>query len=183
MVLLLAGLLSMPVALAGDGPSLELQGGTLLARDGHTAMTGGVALLGARDSFLTAEGRLAPGGGWLGRVGAGFDLLGGSDLDLRLGLFMGGRGVWPDGQADSQVITGGTLGIGGRLGRLYGQYRWIGGFGATELHSLHTENELTVGFRVVDELRVYGQVLFLDPGDARWGEREQALGLGVAWRL
>ena len=73
MLLLLAGLLTSTTAVAGDGLSLELQGGTLLHQEGPAAMSGAAALVGGGDSYLSVEGRLAPGGMWIGRAGAGID--------------------------------------------------------------------------------------------------------------
>jgi len=180
MLAMLAMLIGITPATAGTGLGLEMRGGPVFLEDA-TALSAGATLIGGRDAYLSAEGRMTADGGWLARAGAGVDLLGGSPVDFKLGLFAGGVGDGPHTAMQDEVVAGGELALGGEVGRLYGQCRWIVGLGTSALGGVHTEKELTVGVRVVAGLRVYGQYLHLDPG-ARASSND-AVGVGVAWRL
>lgn len=158
----------------------RLQGSILQAWDGSPWLAGQFRLVGRKDAYVGIEGRVSADESWTARVGLGFDLLGKSDWDLKLGLFLGGVGVgWV---RDPALVTGAEVAFAARIGRLYGQYRWLAGLGASDAYALelHTEHEFIVGFRIVGQLRVFGQAVYARPGS---GEGATALGLGVAFRL
>lgn len=159
---------------------LRFQASALQSTYGAPWLAGQFRVVGRKDAYVGVEGRVGSDASWTARVGLGFDLLGKSDWDLKLGLFLGGLG---DGWVrDPALVTGTEIGVGARIGRLYGQYRWLFGLGSRhpEAVSLHTEQELIVGFRLVKELRVFGQAVFTGASD-RPGAT--ALGLGVALRM
>jgi hypothetical protein len=137
-------------------------------------------LEGDRDAYLLGAVRIEPGDAWLGRAGVGFDLLGGGTADVRLGLFLGGvgtfeAGAWGPEAHVARVAAGGEILLGLHLGRLHGSYRHLDGF-AGPLEDRLTEDELRVGYRVVDPVEVYGRYIVWNPGerDPRGG-----FGLGV----
>ena len=151
-----------------------------LQSDRSPWLAGQFRLAGRKDAYLGVEGRIAAEGAWVGRIGAGFDILGKSDWDLKLGLFLGGmgNGLW----RSQGLIVGTEIGLGARIGPLYGTYRWLGGIGGRypELIELHNEHDFIVGFRIWDQLRVFGQAIYSRPGS---GEGATALGLGIAFRI
>lgn len=135
---------------------------------------GGVRLVAEKDAYLGADVRLGDGF-TLARAGAGFDVFGGSGLDLKLGVWMGGLSntIRP---TSYHGVTGGTeVMLGARFDRLYAEHRWIAGF-AGPLDGVFTENELTVGFRVLGGASVYGR---WTRGPRACGVETDGLGLGV----
>jgi hypothetical protein len=142
----------------------------------------GLRLVGASDAYVGGEIRYAPAHTVVGegRVGAGLDLLGGGKLDLTLGLWIGAAGAW-DRSVDAAVlyatpIAGTEIGFGYDGRRLFGRYRWLAGLGAEPLDSLLTENELTLGYKIVPQVHVYGQYLVLSPGE---DDKDAGVGLGA----
>ena len=138
--------------------------------------------VGDKDAYVGAELRYMPHNDllWAGRVGAGFDVLGGGGVDLTLGLFVGSAGEWDASQGRAVLyaapIAGTEIGFGVDLGRVFGKYRWLGGIGGGPIDDLLTENELTVGFELFENVQIFGQYLVLDPGER---ETSNGLGLGV----
>jgi hypothetical protein len=137
---------------------------------------------GRNDSYVSGDLRYLPDTDllWSGRVGAGIDVLGSDRWDLTLGLFVGTAGTWVR-TVERAVLTarpiGGTeIGLGVEGERLFARYRWVAGLGTGDIDDLMTENELTVGYRVMGDLGVYGQYLRLNPGEAA---REGGVGIGV----
>ncbi|MBW1877284.1 MAG: hypothetical protein JRJ84_02885 [Deltaproteobacteria bacterium] len=177
MLLLITALLAGPALANEDGTEIHVQAAALRA-DGARQLAASARLVGEKDAYLGVEARVDPRHCWMGRVGLGFDVLGGGKWDLKLGLFLGGTGNGLE--RDGGFITGTEVALGAEIGRLYGQYRWLGGIGGSDLAQLHSENDLTVGFRVIDELRVYGQVIRARGGSF---DERRAMGLGVAWRF
>ena len=131
-----------------DGLELQFQGGPMVLEQ-NTAIAAAARAVGERDAYLSAEGRFDSDGRWMGRAGVGFDVLGRSCMDFKLGLFAGGVGGWEDRTMYRDVVAGTEITLGATGNRLFGQYRWLGGLGDGAVSDLHTENELTVGFRVV----------------------------------
>ncbi len=166
-----------PLALAGDDAHVQLQAGPVLQADQFN-LGASARFVRKKDSYIGLEGRASPEGQWTGRAGAGVDLLGNSALDLKVGLFVGGTGSGQTGHAET--VYGTELAAGMSLGRLYGQYRLLAGLGEGQLAELHTENELTLGIRVKDEVRLYGQFLTLNPG---LDHTETAMALGLQFRI
>jgi len=164
-----------------DDEGLQLQYGMLFLPDAPAHPLVG-KLVGEEDAYVSADLRYMPANDllWTGRLGAGFDVLGGGGWDLTLGLFAGSAGEWD--RNDERAILysrpmGGTeigLGVEGR--RLFARYRWLAGLGTGPVDELLTENEFTVGYKVVDELSVYGQWLRVNPGEA---DKQGGIGLGV----
>jgi len=177
MLVLITALLAGPALANDDGAEIHLQAASLRAEDGRQ-LAASARLVGEEDAYLGVEARVDGRHCWMGRVGLGFDVLGGGKWDLKLGLFLGGTGNGLE--RNSAFITGTEVALGAEIGRLYGQYRWLGGLGGSDLARLHSENALTVGFRIVDEFRVYGEVIHAR-GTAFHDRR--AMGLGVAWRF
>lgn len=174
-MLLLLALLSAPEASAHTPrPEIQIQGGAFRTDHGPR-LAGSVRAFGQRDAYVGVEGRLDPHQQWVGRVGAGFDVLGGGKWDLRLGLFIGGAGT--AFRQESEFIAGTELATAARVGRLYGQWRWLLGLGHSAQAALHSENEFTLGFHVVDEVRLQGQAILSHASNIGPGA---ALGLGVA---
>jgi hypothetical protein len=137
---------------------------------------------GPRDSYVSGELRYLPHDDllWVGRAGAGLDVLGDGGWDVTLGLFVGTAGTWSTEDARrvlmAQPIGGTEIGVGVEGERLIARYRWIAGIGGGPLDELLTENELTIGYKLLDPLHVVGQWIRVNPGDdtARGG-----VGLGV----
>lgn len=170
-------LLLVPLAQAHDGGEVHVQAAKL--RCGSVPMvSGSVRAVGDKDAYIGVEARVAPDERWIGRAGIGFDVLGGGDWDLKLGLFLGGIGTGLE--RERALITGTEVALGAKIGRLYGQYRWLGGLGTSRLAALHTEHELTVGVRLIDEFRVFGQLI---RSDLRGREPDRGAGLGLAYRF
>ena len=139
-------------------------------------------LVGSSDAYVSADLRYMPQSDllWTGRLGAGIDVLGGGNWDVTLGLFVGSAGTW-DRNEDRAILysrpMGGTeIGIGVEGRHLYARYRWLAGLGTGRVDQLLTENELTVGYKVIDDLSVYGQWLRVNPGA---DHKQGGIGLGV----
>ncbi|MCA9495144.1 MAG: hypothetical protein KC621_34690 [Myxococcales bacterium] len=143
-------------------------------------------LIGEKDAYLGAELRYTPGSDFagVGRLSAGFDVLGRGNWDLTLGLFLGSAGEWERSNADAVLmaapVAGTEIGFGIETGRLFGKYRWLAGIGGGPVDDLLTENELTLGFKVTDDLHVFGQYLVLSPGEL---DNQSGLGIGARLRL
>lgn len=126
---------------------------------------------GERDAYLSGIVRVDPTGAWVGRAGIGFDVFGrGDGLDLKLGLFLGGVGDFADPAMYGRPAAGAEVLLGVRFGRVFGSFRHVDGF-AGPLEDRLTEDELRLGFRITDHVRVHGQYLVYDPGatDPRGG--------------
>jgi len=138
--------------------------------------------VGEHSTYLGAEIRYVPASDllWSGRIGAGFDLFGKSDLDLDLGLFLGSAGEWDHKKKEALLYAAPIAGTEVKLGydgpRLFGSYRWLGGIGGGPIDDLLTENEITFGYKLVPAIHVYGQYLILSPGAA---DNSAGVGLGV----
>jgi hypothetical protein len=139
-------------------------------------------LSGEEDAYIGAEVRYLPQSDllWTGRVGLGVDVLGGGDWDLQLGLWVGGAGEWQREGASLYAgpMAGTEVGVGYEGRRLFARYRWLAGIGSGPLDELLTEQELTVGFKVLPEVHAYGQYFVLSPGRA-----DNRSGFGVGARL
>lgn len=120
---------------------------------------------GEKDGYVTTVARIDPTGTWIGRAGVGFDVFGGRDgVDLKLGLFLGGTGDLSNAAMYGRPTAGAEVLFGVGIGRVYGWYRHTDGF-AGPLEDRLTEDELRIGFRIVDQVRVHGQYLIYNPGD------------------
>ena len=134
------------------------------------------------DAYLGAEVRYMPAQDirWAGRIGAGIDVFGGGNWDLTLGLWIGSAGEWDHDAEDPAMylgpIAGTEIGLGFSAEHIFAKYRWLGGFGGGPIDELLSENELTVGYKITDEIHALGQYLILAPGDH---DNEHGLGLGV----
>ncbi|TNE91165.1 MAG: hypothetical protein EP330_05840 [Deltaproteobacteria bacterium] len=137
-------------------------------------------LVGKKDAFFNGEARLDPRGFWVGRVGAGLDLLGAGKLDLTVGLFLGTAGEYAEG-GYVRPIAGTQVAFGGHWEKLSMRYRWLAGLGGGPLDSLLSEQELRVGYKVIEPLHVVGSWTLVDPRGAE-GARG-GVGLGVEVRL
>lgn len=163
------------------GDSLLLQYGTQFLPNlpGHHLSA---RLVGAQGAYVGGELRYTPSSDlmWSGRVGAGLDIFGESEFDLSFGLFVGTAGEW-DRDLERAVlyaapIAGTEVGIGYEGRKLFGRYRWLAGLGGGPVDELLTENEITVGYKIVKELHLYGQYLILSPGEL---DNQSGVGLGV----
>lgn len=120
---------------------------------------------GKHDGYVDAALRVDPSGQWLGHAGVGLDVFGGgSVVDLRLGLFLGGVGDLSREAMFGRPAVGGEVLFGLKFGRVYGHYRHLDGF-AGPLEDRLTEDELRLGFVLTEHLRVHGQVIAVNPGD------------------
>ena len=120
---------------------------------------------GAHDGYLGVVTRIDPTGTWIGRAGVGLDVFGGRDgVDLKLGLFLGGTGNLAEPSMLGRPTAGAEVLFGLNIGRVYGHYRHTDGF-AGPLEDRLTEDELRLGFRITDTVRVHGQYLVYNPGD------------------
>jgi hypothetical protein len=165
----------------GDRQELQLQYGMqfLPQMPGHQL---GAKFSGEKDSYVSGELRYMPASDllWTGRVGAGLDVFGRSEWDLTFGLFLGSAGEW-DRQTEQAAlyaapIAGTEIGLGYEGDRLFGRYRWLGGIGGGPIDELLTENELTIGYKVLRSVHVYGQYLVLSPGEL---DNQAGVGLGA----
>lgn len=170
-----------PAPEQADDGELELRYGMQFLAEAP-AHHGYARLIGRKDAYVGAEMRYLPASDllWTARLGAGFDVFGKSPVDLTLGLWIGGAGTW-DVESSRAVlyntpVAGTEIAVGAKIGRMFGKYRWIGGFGTSPLKGLLTENELTIGVSLVDEIQLYGQWVVLD---ADTFANRGALGLGV----
>jgi hypothetical protein len=121
---------------------------------------------GKHDGYVSAVMRVDPTGMWIGRAGVGVDVFGGGDgFDLKLGLFLGGTGDIRAHAMYGRPTAGAEALLGVKIGRVYGWYRHTDGF-AGPLEDRLTEDELRLGFRLTDTVRVHGQYLIYNPGDA-----------------
>lgn len=119
---------------------------------------------GEHDGYVSANARIDPTGAWIGRAGIGVDVFGGGDgVDLKLGLFLGGVGDVTAPAMYGRPAAGAEVLFGLKIGRVYGSYRHVDGF-AGPLEDRLTEDELRLGFRLTDDLRLHGQYLVYDPG-------------------
>jgi hypothetical protein len=141
-----------------DGAQTHLSAAWLPAGVGLAARA-----VGEKDAWLGVEGRFAPDGRWLARGSLGFDVFGGSPIDLRLGLFAAGLGTVEDFGSRQVGMSGPAFGtdlaLGGSFNRLYGHIRWLTGFEASGDAGWLNETEYLVGFRVAGEVRVFGEYL------------------------
>ncbi len=120
---------------------------------------------GEHDGYVTTVARIDPTGMWIGRAGIGLDVFGGKDgVDLKVGLFLGGTGDLTESSMIGRPTAGAEVLFGLKIGRVYGWYRHTDGF-AGPLEDRLTEDELRLGFRVTDTVRVHGQYLIYNPGD------------------
>jgi hypothetical protein len=179
----LALLATLTVAQADEGEvsephplDVEVRASVLFMPDEPVQVLG-MRLLSSRDAWIGVEGRFARERGYLGRVDAGFDVFGVSNLDLGLGLWMGTVGPWTE-PAIASPAAGAEVGLGFHSDRLFAHHRWLFGGGGAPRTGFLSENELVVGFRVVDTLKVYGQYTRFNPR-AECGMN--ALGLGASW--
>ncbi len=165
----------LPFALGADERlDIELHAGVLVRPEiGYGA--GNLRLLGRRDAFLEVDGRLAPDAGWLGRVGVGIDVLGGARWHLQPGAFLGGRGR--GAFLDPELIAGPQLGWGFDNHRVYARWTGLVATGTGGQGGLYGERSFLLGFRVVDEVRVYGR---LTSFGRPFGERESYAGFGLS---
>lgn len=136
----------------------------------------------SRDSYLSGELRYMPTSDlvWVARLGAGFDVFGRSNWDLTVGAFLGTAGEW-DREVDRAVlyaapIIGGEFGFGYEGDRLFGKYRLLAGFGGGPIDRMLSENEVSLGYKIIQPVSVYGQYVFIAPGEA---EHRSGVGLGV----
>ncbi len=134
---------------------------------------------GRRDGYLEVYARGQRCGCWVGRVGAGFDVFGDGAFDLNLGLFVGAAGAdWGPGHAEMgtspQLGTQVAVGLDGR--HLVARYTWLAGIGGGAGDAVLTENQLQLGVKIARIADVYGEVLYLDPGEAR---SQGGVGLGA----
>lgn len=147
-----------PAQAATFGGEASLQASTqTLALDGRARVEG------EKDAYVSAAARYFTDGEWIGRVGAGVDLLGKGDVvDLKLGLTAGGVGYGKDRPGLGTV--GGELQLGVHLGPVYGSLRHMDGFVGPFTARL-TEDEVRVGAVLPADIRLYGQFVDLNPGD------------------
>ena len=138
-------------------------------------------LVGGKDAYLGGELRYTPASDvlWTARLGAGLDVLGASDWDFTLGLFLGAAGEWDRSERRAVLyaapIAGGELGFGYEGDRLFGKYRLLAGFGGGPVDDLLTENEFTLGYKIFPAFHLYGQYLVLSPGHL---DNQSGVGLG-----
>ncbi len=141
----------------------------------------GLRMVTKNDTYVGGELRYLPAHDVVGegRVGAGLDLFGGGNADLTLGLWLGTAGKWERGANAALLyaapIAGTEIGVGFDGEHLFAKYRWVAGLGTEPLDSLLTENEFTLGFKIVHAVQLYGQYLVLSPGDS---SRSSGYGLG-----
>ncbi len=144
----------------------------------QVAHRAGLRHIAQNDSYIGVDLHYAPNREWRGRIGAGIDVLGGGGWDVKLGLFLGGAGEWaPDTTLAHQPMAGTEVGLGIEGKRIFGRYRWMAGLGTGPLDGLLTENELTVGYRVLSQIQVYGSYAIVNPGRDGLGS---GVGLGIA---
>lgn len=118
----------------------------------------GLRSVGQKDAYLGVEARITTDGVWMGRAGLGFDVLGKSPLDLKLGLFAGSTGFEDLNQGYAlRPQFGSDISIGGEMGRLYGHARWLHGFTSTV--GWMNETQLLAGYRIVGQTRLFGEYL------------------------
>lgn len=121
---------------------------------------------GEKDAYVTTVSRIEPTGAWIGRVGIGLDVFGGREgVDLKVGLFLGGAGDLANAPMYGRPTAGAELQFGRGIGRVYGWYRHADG-SAGLIEDRLTEDELRLGFRITDAVRVHAQYLIYNPGDA-----------------
>lgn len=163
-----------PAHAADPGLDVEVHAGALVRPEIGLA-TANVRLLGRRDAYLEVDGRAGPAGDWLGRAGVGVDLLGGARWHAQVGGFLGGRGQ--STFLSPQLIAGPQVTFGFDNHRVYARWSAMVASGVTGQHSgVYGERNLLVGFRVVDELRVYGRVLHA--GDLDTHDTWAGMGVG-----
>ncbi len=141
-------------------------------------------LVGENDSYVGGEIRYMPESDvlWTGRAGAGLDLFGSGDWDLTLGLWIGTAGEWD--RTDERAVlyaspmAGTEVALGVEGDHLFARYRWLAGIGSGPIDELLTEQELTIGYKVLPELHLYGQYFILSPG-----ELDNRSGVGLGGRL
>lgn len=163
------------------GDDLVLQYGMQFLPDAPAHQLYG-RLFAENDAYLGAEIRYMPASDvlWSGRLGAGLDLFGEGDWDLTLGLWLGSAGEWDRSQERAVLynapIAGTEVAIGVDGEHLYGRYRWLAGIGGGPIDELLTEQELTVGYKVLPRFHVFGQYLILSPGEY---DNRSGVGLGM----
>lgn len=164
------------------GTEFALQYGLHFLPYEEVGQQGALRVRGPKDAFLGAEIRLTPSSdhAWVGRVAAGFDVLGKSKFDLDLGLSLGAAGEWdrtkPQAVLYAAPVVGTEVGVGYDGKRLLAKYRWLNAIGAGPLDEVLTENELTIGYRLLPVFQLYGQFLALAPGEL---DTQYGVGLGV----
>jgi len=165
----------------GDEEGLQLQYGMLFLPQAPAHHLVG-KFVADSDSYVSADLRYMPQSDllWTGRLGAGIDVLGGGSWDVTLGLFVGSAGTWDRNEERAILYStpmGGTeIGLGVESRHLYARYRWLAGLGTGPVDRMLTENELTVGYKLFDDLSVYGQWLRVNPGAE---SKRGGVGLGV----
>ena len=141
-------------------------------------------LIGKNDAYIGGEIRYMPLSDvlWSGRVGAGLDVFGRGNWDLTLGLWIGSAGEWDRNEERAILyaapMAGTEIGLGVQGDHLFAKYRWVAGIGSGPIDDLLTEQELTIGYKVLPELHLYGQYFVLSPG-----ERDNRSGLGLGGRV
>jgi hypothetical protein len=154
---------------------LHLSGGVVFLPE-TPVNTLGARLVAEKDSYAGVDVRLAPSGTFVARGGVGFDVLGRSNLDLKLGLWMGGVGFRDDAPTiEVGPALGTEVALGFTFDRLWARHRWMVGVGDSRLGTLLSERETQVGWRVVDDLSIYGQHVHYAPGTPG------GLGLGASY--
>lgn len=162
-------------------PSLALQYGVQFLPDAP-GQQGFLRFRGKRDAWTGAELRVTPGSdlAWVGRISGGIDVLGKSYWDLDLGLSLGGAGEWTYTSNAATLwaspVVGTEIGFGYDGRKLLAKYRWLAAVGGGPLDDLLSENELTVGYRVLPGLQLYGQYLRLSTNQ---DDSDAGFGLGV----
>lgn len=175
--LVLALALTAQAGTESDPNEVVVQGGVVFVPDA-TLHTLSARLVAEKDAYVGVETRLAGNGRLVGRAGAGFDVFGGGDLDLKLGLWLGSLGTWDELALHTTPTIGTEVAFGVTWDRLYAQHRWIVGMGRSPADRVLSEGETLVGFRVVDEFRLYGTWTNFDPQGCC---DRNAVGVGLAY--
>jgi hypothetical protein len=165
---------------AGDAQFVVQYGVQFLpGKPGQQAMA---RFRGPKDWWIGGELRLTPGSdlAWVGRASAGIDVLGKSRWDVDLGLSLGTAGQWAY-ETDvallyASPVFGTEVGLGYDGKRWLAKYRWLGAVGAGPITAPLTEQEFTVGYRLLPIVQLYGQYLTLAPGEL---DTQRAVGLGA----
>lgn len=179
MILALAAvaLANEPAEPASRGLEWHLEGSSQLLPD-TVALDLRARADGKHDGYILGAMRVDPTGQWIGRAGVGFDVFGGGTVvDLKLGVFLGGVGDLSNHSMIGRPTAGGEVLFGLRFGRVYGFLRHMQGF-AGPFEDLLTESELRVGFRFSDHISAHGQLLAINPGTDLWSG---GAGLGMEY--
>jgi hypothetical protein len=146
-------------------------------------MGGGMRIEGERPGFLAVDVRVMGSGDVTMRATTGIDAFGWWEgFDMTFGVALVGVADWKDQATYPGLGAALDFGMALHIGRVDWTYRLTRGINDTVVGRNLSEHETRVGFEVTDQIRVFGNLLLLNP-DLHESRQQIAYGLGLTLSL